>query len=370
VGYPSRMRILRVAVALALCTAVAGPAVAGPESPPTEAGKALEVALDIESELVGALAKVRRYSVSVLHFKKLGQPLPDTTEKTPVLVSVGSGVIVQEKGLWILTNVHVVDGAADLKVVTLDGTRYDVDVVDTIAKYDIALLGFRAGPPKGLKGVTLGKGETALDEGNWVLATGNPFFLANDGRSVATLGVISGLDRILGSDYHYDRAIQHDAEVNPGNSGGPLWNSKGQLIGINGMIASRPTEGADPSNTGCSFSIPVRQIAQFFGQLIDPKRDAQSGNLGVVCETCADKDGKPVGAVVTQADVRVFGNTKNPILKDDVIVKIVAGAKTYPIRTAADLTNALALLPAGTELKVTYLRGKKSLTWTGSLASS
>jgi S1-C subfamily serine protease len=209
------MRIHRVAAALVLVGALCGPAVAGPETPPPDAAKAMATALDIESELVTALAKVRRSSVSVLQLRKMGEPLPGQTERSLVLVGVGSGVLVQEKGLWVLTNVHVVEGAAELKVVTLDGVKHDMEVVDTIAKYDIALLGFKGGPPKGLKGVTIVKGECPIDEGNWVLATGNPFFLANDGRSVATLGVVSGLDRILGGQYHYDRAIQHDAEVNP-----------------------------------------------------------------------------------------------------------------------------------------------------------
>jgi hypothetical protein len=89
-----------------------------------------------------------------------------------------------------------------------------------------------------------------------------------------------------------------------------------------------------------------------------------------VCETCADDDGNPSGALVKQSDARVFANTKDPILKDDVIVKVVAKGKTYTIRTAADLTNTLALFPADTDLKVTYKRGKKTMTWSGTLRSS
>lgn len=342
-------------------------AVAGPEPVPLDPAKALETALDIESELVSALERVRRASVSVLNVRRVGSPLPGEVDPPRVVGGVGSGVLISEKGLWVITNQHVVEGADELEIVTLDGVKHPMKVVDRVKEYDIALLGFVGGNPKGLKGVPVSKSGTGVDEGNWVLATGNPFFLANDGQSVATLGVVSGLDRILGGQFLYGKAIQHDAEVNPGNSGGPLWNLKGQLIGINGMIASRPNEGTGPTNTGASFSIPIQQIAQFLGAMIDAKTDARAGNLGVKFETQSDRDGNPVGAKVTEADARLFQG--KGIEKGDVIVRVAAKGRTEEIRTAGDLVNLLSLLPAETPVKVTYRRGKSLLSWSGRLSA-
>jgi S1-C subfamily serine protease len=265
----------------------------------------------------------------------------------------------------VVTNVHVVKGADEVEVVTFDGRRHPMKVVDTIEKYDIALLGFPGPVPKGIKGVPV-KAAVGLEEGAWVLATGNPFFLAVDGHSVATLGVVSGLDRILGGEFLYGKAIQHDAEVNPGNSGGPLWNLRGDLIGINGMIASQPSEGSGPHNTGASFSIPSEQVARYLAAMIDVKTDAAAGDLGIKFETYVEKDGAPGGALVTNANAQI--QRADGLQKGDVIVRVVPKGKTGTvIRTASDLTNMLALLPAGTSVKVSYRRGKKMAYWSGSL---
>src|SRR6185369_5492152 len=104
-----------------------------------------------------------------------------------------------------------------------------------------------------------GKASADLEEGQWCIATGNPFGLGMDGRPVVTLGVVSGKDRVLGGQLLYGRAIQHDAAVNHGNSGGALWSVKGEYLGINGMIASHSVglaTGQQAASVGASFSIP------------------------------------------------------------------------------------------------------------------
>jgi serine protease Do len=213
---------------------------------------------------------------------------------------------------------------------------------------------------------------TALEEGSWVLATGNPFFLALDGCPVCTLGVISGTDRILDGEYFYGNAIQHDAEVNPGNSGGPLWNAKGELIGINGKIASRPgAPGAGPSNTGASFSIPIHQVAGFLDELVK-EGDSQAGFLGIDAETLTDKDGNPDGARITGLQrgspvLDTSDSKRRPLAVGDVIEKISFNGKGFTIRTAADLTNAVVLYSAGTKVTISYRRGKNGHTWVGLL---
>lgn len=346
-----------------------GPAAGPAAGPVADPAAALTRALQVEQGVVDALAKVRRHSVSVLNLAK-------DKEGNLGLRGVGSGVLVKEAGrLWVVTNVHVIAGNAALDVVTVDGARHRVHLEDAIDKYDFALLAFDE-KPKGLTGVEIRASVSqSLAEGAWVLATGNPFFLALDGQPVCTLGVISGTDRILGGEYFYGNAIQHDAEVNPGNSGGPLWNAKGDLIGINGKIASRGgTPGAGPSNTGASFSIPIHQVAAFLKQLVKAG-DAKSGFLGVDCETHADEKGNPAGARVTSVDRRspaflaAPGPKAQGLLKDDVITRITLAGKGFDVRTASDLTNALVLYAAATKVTITFRRGKTSGSWTGALGS-
>ncbi len=344
------------------------PVRAPPTPSPTQAAD-LALALGVEQSLVTALAKVRTHSVSVLNLRRDRQGNLATA-------GVGSGVLVNKssKGpsLWVITNVHVTAGSEAIDVVTSDGRRWRVTIEDSIERYDFALLRF-AEKPKGLKGVDIKPDASkCLCEGAWVLATGNPFFLALDGQPVCTLGVISGTDRILGGEYFYGNAIQHDAEVNPGNSGGPLWNSKGQLIGINGKIASRPgAPGAGPSNSGASFSIPIHQVKAFLDQLVGPD-DAQSGFLGITAETSTNADGNPAGARVTafeRGSPANVGDPKDrPLAVGDIIEGITLGsASLTKIRTATDLTNAVVLYPSDTKVSISYRRGSKSFKWSGVL---
>jgi S1-C subfamily serine protease len=212
-------------------------------TPPTKAApdplaEAYACADAVDDALVKAVASVQPSSVTVRNLKKRPPELKDGPDF--VLTSGGSGVLISWKsqGPFVITNVHVAHGADRLEIVMFDGSVYEMRLKDHVEKYDIALLEFVREKPKAPKLAKFGHSET-LKEGQWVIATGNPFFLALDGRAVATLGVVSGLDRTLRGDYTYANAIQHDAEVNPGNSGGPLWNLAGELIGINGMISSR-----------------------------------------------------------------------------------------------------------------------------------
>lgn len=343
-----------------------------PKPAPTEADeayqKALDKALGIEKSLLKTVRKVRQSSVSVLNLQ-LGR---GKTE--PSLRGVGSGVLVKYKGkLWIVTNVHVIAGNAELEVVTHDGVKHAVDTHDTIPAYDIALLKFRS-KVRGYTGVTMNKSastsKSKIREGTWVIATGNPFFLALDGRSVTTLGVISGLERFLGGQYQYVDAIQHDTEVNPGNSGGPLWNLKGDLVGINGKIAMSPVGNAGPSNTGASFSLPVHQVMAFMRILTKPG-DARSGVLGIDVETATDDKGKPIGAKIT----RVRGNSplggappKKRPMAGDIVTRLYIDGSTRRVYNATDVRSILSLSLAGDKFTLHWKRGRKSMSYKGKLA--
>jgi S1-C subfamily serine protease len=345
-------------------------------APTLSAGElALQQALQVEQNLVDALAKVRRYSVSVPIFMK---------DKDGVLRSPGggSGVLVSKAGsVWVITNVHVVKSAHAVEVITYDGVSHPMEVEDQVEQYDIALLRFKE-KPKGLKGVEVkreaSKNEN-LSEGSWVFATGNPFILAPDGRPVCTLGVISGTDRILPSDeFFYGNAIQHDAEVNPGNSGGPLWNSKGDLIGINGKISMRGGTQGTRQNTGASFAVPIHLVAGYLDALVK-EGDTKAGYLGIVFKTYTDPlTGNPAGAKVLSLQPRSPATGTDPkanyLKPDDIIQKVEfasaggVSSRTVDVLTEADLTNALVLYPADTKVKIRYKRGTKTFTWSGALA--
>jgi S1-C subfamily serine protease len=193
---------------------------------------------------------------------------------------------------------------------------------------------------------------------------------------VATFGVISGLDRTLRGEFTYANAIQHDAEVNPGNSGGPLWNLAGELIGINGMISSRgggASVGA--SNTGASFAIPVHLIQRSYDELLSDNVAATAGYLGVDVEDAKDAGGRPIGVRVREvrgdSPVKRADAKTNPPEKGDVVTQLSMGTsvtmKAFPVYSASDFTNALALYPAGARVRIAYTRGTKKMAWTGEL---
>jgi serine protease Do len=331
---------------------------------------ALERARSIERSLVKAVAKVRINSVAVLNLRKVKRP----GQPEPIMqrVSGGSGVIIQAKSkLWILTNVHVTANNQALQVVTHDGVTRDVILHDSIPEYDIALLRFKETPRRvKFRGVRVNASysEKGLKEGTWVIATGNPFFLGEDGASVTTLGVISGMDRFLGGKYQYVGAIQHDAEVNPGNSGGPLWNLKGQFVGINGKIATgQRLLGVRPTSTGAAFSLPAHQIQAYLKQLMGDG-DAEAGYLGVQTETVKDKKGKAVGARILKIDKRSpLAKGKGVPKKGDVITSLAVKGVRKTVYTASDLRELLSRLTAGTEISLAFKSGKRSKRWKGKL---
>ena len=357
---PRRLFLLLAAVCL-----LGAPASAEETGDPAEEAyqKALDDALDVERALLKTVDKVRKHSVSVGCYRAIPR---GPREGELVLASCGSGVLVEYRSkTWVLTNVHVIRGAQKIEITTHDGARHVMVEHDSIPRYDISLLRFAAKPKKRLRGVRVkASSEKDIKEGSWVIATGNPFFLAMDGASVTTLGVISGLDRNLGGKFEYVGAIQHDAEVNPGNSGGPLWNLKGALVGINGKIATRGMfQGARPTNTGASFSLPISQVASYLKRLAGDV-DAASGFLGITAKTEVDKRGKSVGALVTAIHPR--SPALNAIMRDDLIKSIRAG-KSKTIYTADDLRDFLSHLMANTKVTIKFKRGRRTKTWSGVL---
>ncbi|MDP2400451.1 MAG: trypsin-like peptidase domain-containing protein, partial [Actinomycetota bacterium] len=175
--------------------------------------------------------------------------------------SIGTGVIYDSKG-FIITNAHVVSGANQIRVVLPDKREFDAQVIGMDERLDIAKLKINGNNlPHARLGTSRG-----LIIGEWAIALGNPYgFLMNDSRPSVSVGVISALNRNFApreDKRSYRNMIQTDAAVNPGNSGGPLVNINGEVIGINTFIVSE-----SGGNIGIGFAIPIDRVKEIVNKL-------------------------------------------------------------------------------------------------------
>jgi serine protease Do len=256
----------------------------------------------------------------------------------------GSGFIVSADGL-ILTNAHVVRDAKDVTVKLTDRREFQAKVLGSDPKTDVAVLRIDA---KNLPVVPIGSSRD-LKVGEWVLAIGSPFGFENS----VSAGVVSAKGRSLPDD-SFVPFIQTDVAVNPGNSGGPLFNSRGEVIGINSQIYSR-TGGYQ----GLSFAIPIDLATQVKEQIVATGK-ASHARLGVaiqeVNQTFADsfKLDKPEGALVSKVDQG--GPADQAGLKaGDVILKVDGQA----IVSSGDLPALIGLSTPGQKVKIEVWRQGK-----------
>jgi serine protease Do len=194
--------------------------------------------------------------------------------------SLGSGFVIDASGI-VVTNNHVIEGADEINVVLQDNTTLRAELLGADPRTDVAVL--RVRPERPLPAVTFGDSDTA-QVGDWVVAIGNPFGL---GGSV-TAGIVSARGRNIGQG-SYDDFIQTDAAINRGNSGGPLFNLNGEVVGINTAIYS-PTGGS----IGIGFSIPSNLARNIVGQLRDSGR-VRRGWLGVNIQQMTDEIAESLG---------------------------------------------------------------------------
>ena len=264
----------------------------------------------------------------------------------------GSGVIVSSEG-YIVTNNHVIDGASEIEVILNDNSKYTAKVIGADPSTDLAVLKIEA---KGLIPIAIGNSDD-LRIGEWVLAVGNPFNLT----STVTAGIVSAKARninILNNRNSKDNVpiesfIQTDAAVNPGNSGGALVNTKGELVGINTAIASQTG-----SYTGYSFAIPVNLVQKVMLDLIDFGL-VQRGFLGVqIVDITQDlKEEKNLSSIrgVYVAKVMDDGGADKAGMKEgDVILKI----GTKDIYSVATLQEEIGKRRPGDKVAVTVVTEK------------
>src|ERR1700726_4288283 len=259
--------------------------------------------------------------------------------------SLGSGFIIDPQGI-VVTNNHVISEADEIHVILNDGTKLKAELIGRDQKTDIALL--RVKPEKPLKAVKFGDSEK-VRLGEWVIAIGNPFSF---GGSV-TAGIVSGRNRELNSG-PYDNYIQTDASINRGNSGGPLFNLEGEVIGINTAIIS-PSGGS----IGIGFAVPSKTAVAVIDQLRqfgETRRGWLGGPIQQVTDDIADSLNikPPQGARVAGVDEK--GPAKPAgIEAGDVIIKFDG----KDIKEMKDLPRIVADTPVGKDVDVTIVRKGK-----------
>ncbi|WP_409526932.1 Do family serine endopeptidase [Rhizobium sp. G21] len=269
----------------------------------------------------------------------------DSAEKVS---SLGSGFVIDPAG-YIVTNNHVIEGATDIEVNFANGSKLKAKLVGADTKTDLAVL--KVEPKKPLRFVRFGESRK-MRIGDWVMAIGNPFGL---GGSVS-VGIISARNRNINAG-PYDNFIQTDAAINRGNSGGPLFNMHGEVIGINTAIIS-PTGGS----IGIGFAVPTEIAANVVNQL-RLYGETRRGWLGVRIQPVTDdmietlKLETARGALIS--GVIKGGPVDNGVLKiGDIVLKLDG----FDVNEMRDLTRIVAESPIGKPLDMVILRDGKEMT--------
>src|SRR6266702_4452197 len=256
--------------------------------------------------------------------------------------SLGSGFIIDTAGV-VVTNNHVIADADEINVILNDGSKIKAELVGVDKKTDLAVLKFK--PPKPLVSVKFGDSDK-LRLGDWVVAIGNPFSLGG----TVTAGIVSAKNRDISSG-PYDSYIQTDAAINRGNSGGPLFNLDGDVVGVNTLIIS-PSGGS----IGIGFAVPSKTVAGVVDQLRQ-FGELRRGWLGVRIQSVTDEIAEslnikpPRGALVAGVDDK--GPTKPAgIEPGDVVVKFDG----KDVKDPKDLSRVVADTAVGKEVDVVIIR--------------
>ncbi|WP_425668459.1 Do family serine endopeptidase [Agrobacterium radiobacter] len=262
--------------------------------------------------------------------------------------SLGSGFVIDPAG-YVVTNNHVIEGADAIEVIFPNGSKLKATLVGTDTKTDLSVL--KVEPKTPLKAVKFGDSRS-MRIGDWVMAIGNPFGLGGS----LTVGVISARGRNINAG-PYDNFIQTDAAINKGNSGGPLFNMKGEVIGINTAIIS-PSGGS----IGIGFAVPTELAQNIVQQLIE-FGETRRGWLGVRVQPVTDDVAASLGMDSAKgaliSGVAKGGPVENgPIQAGDVVLKF-DGKDIHEMR---DLLRIVAESPVGKDVDVVILRDGKEET--------
>src|SRR6266481_1291158 len=281
-------------------------------------------------------------------FRRFFDTPPDSKPRERQFQSAGSGVIVDAKNGYIITNHHVVENASEITITLLDNRSFTAKVVGSDEGADVAVL--QAKQPN-LIAMALGD-STRLEVGDYVVAIGNPFGL----QHTVTAGIVSALGRTGINPDGYEDFIQTDASINPGNSGGALVNLRGELVGINSAILSR-----SGGNIGIGFAIPVNMAKGVMDQLIKYGQ-VKRGILGVTIISVTPEIAKEFGLAESTgalvAGVAPGSSAERAGIKTgDIITSINA----IVMKSASELRNSIGMLRVGDKVEIGLLRDGKPM---------
>lgn len=310
-----------------------------------------------------AYTKVANAVVSVINFKKSGSTFTESSE--------GSGVVYKKAdgSAFIVTNNHVIDGAAKIQIITNNNKTVVADLVGKDSLTDLAVL--KVADSDDLSAASFGDSDK-IAVGQKVLAIGSP--LGSEYASSVTEGIISATKRLVSSEdtssanYGGSTVIQTDAAINPGNSGGPLINLAGQIVGINSMKLSSSSSGT--AVEGIGFAIPSDQVVNIVNKLVKygkVTRPALGISMINLSQVPADEQKSTLkvpsdvsGGVVVYKVNSGTPASKAGLKKYDLIVAI--DGKT--VSNQADLREKLYTHKVGDKIKLTYYRGSEKKTVT------
>jgi serine protease Do len=271
----------------------------------------------------------------------------DSTPQSQRREQSGTGFVVDKNG-YIVTNNHVVDGVDRIKVkLHGDDTEYKARLIGTDRETDLAVIKIDAKRP--LAPVTIANSDS-VQVGDWAVAIGSPFGL----EASVTLGIISATDRTSVGTGQFQHFIQTDAAINPGNSGGPLLNIKGEVIGVNTMIATQ-----SGGSQGIGFALPINTVVRVYNDVIREGRVTR-GSIGISWAPGTKTDtlralGVDHGVIV--GDVKKGGPADKAGIKAD---DIILGINGQPVKNGDELVARVADIPVGSPTSLTVDRdGKK-----------
>ena len=288
-------------------------------------------------------------------FRRFFDAPPESRPRERQFQSAGSGVIVDAKNGYIITNFHVVENASEITITLLDNRSFSAKVVGSDEGADIAVL--QAKQPN-LIAMALGD-SARLEVGDYVVAIGNPFGL----QHTVTAGIVSALSRTGINPDGYEDFIQTDASINPGNSGGALVNLRGELVGINSAILSR-----SGGNIGIGFAIPVNMAKGVMDQLIkygQVKRGVLGVNIYNVTPDIAKEFGLTENSGALVAGVAQGSAAEHAGVKTGDIITSINGVT---MRDASELRNTIGMLRIGDKVDIGLLRDGKALKVTALVA--
>lgn len=275
--------------------------------------------------------------------------------------SIGSGFIYDSKG-FVITNAHVVENAVDITVTLADGTQHSAEAIGIDEKTDLALL--KISHPNEYQVAELGNSDEII-MGEWVIALGNPLGLFSDSRMpIATAGIVSSLHMDFGfqeSGRVYQDMIQTDASINSGNSGGPLVNARGQVIGINTFIFSG---GNNSGSIGIGFALPINKAIAIIDELKSKGFVDRNYSTGISYRNNNPRWAKLLDLGDDAGVLVVNVNDGSPADRGGIEVgDLIVGLDGQRIQTDDDIFTYFNLqdLKKGDQITLNVLREKKSM---------